>query len=795
MENLPGLVRGYLEAEGYAVSDRGRELLSDLLVGRREGMAGEQEYVYAWVLPDLANEDISTRERPYLRRFQEAREEHPGAAQYFIAPTRQGLSRDFTTEARRWHGVQFRVPVQFFDTDFKWDKDRNAASATSRLVARARHESRVATRVAQPYEIRQSPNPLDGGEDLHTVLHEELRRPVDQNDRPNVHVVVGPAGMGKSVLFESLYAGLHTDFMSDKDSQRLSVRPFALLPEHINDASAPTVRSLLDGFLSTEMTRPLRRDVFEWLLVNGMGMWLLDGLDEVLERDNQFFDEYLMELMTKPFGQTSPAVLICVRDSLFATHRGLRDFCEEYRDHVVVYELSKWQRSSKIEFARRKLRDQTDALSFVERLQKVPTLDELASTPYYCDLLADDYPFSGSERDYTEQSVLERALAGIVRREREEKNLLNIIGADDVDDRLREFVRSCAAESLSEGFRGIPVADVRENAEASLPTLSNEEEIERYVTQMSQMPVFSQGEFGRLRFAQEPLEHYLVSDYLIEVFARNPEDAFMAIGRCELPVNVVRLVSAAMISRGLHETIWPLLRGKFSEQSNSGSNALKIAVQLSSGTDWLAGDKLQAMNLSRLQFSNHNLRDVSFNGSDLTNTDFSGCDITGASFDGCLLKGTIFPLETALVHFGDMHRFFSAYIGEEYFEEAQLLQKSLQRISADEPDLPACEAALQLRYLFNKFVTANGEPIRKRIDRRGALRGKRFTPADPEYVLDESIRAGYLSVDPDPRRSYVARADTRYTEIREFAMSLKMMPGLRTLLDRICYVDECPHVR
>lgn len=792
MENLPDLVRGYLEAEGYAVSDRGRELLSDLLVGRREAMAGEQEYVFAWVLPDLSDEDISTREGPYLRRFQEAREEHPGAAQYFIAPTRQGLSREFTTGARRWHGVQFRVPVQFFDTDFKWDRDRNAASATSQLVTR--HASRATTRVAQPYEIRQAPNPTDGGEDLLTVLHQELRRPVGQDNRPNIHVVVGPAGMGKSVLFESLYASLHTDFMSAKDAQRLSVRPFALLPEHINDASAPTVRSLLDGFLSTEMTRPLRRAVFEWMMVNGMGVWLLDGLDEILERDNQFFDEYLMELMTKPFGITLPSILICVRDSLFATHRGLRDFCEEYRDHAVVYELSKWQRPSKVEFARRRLRDQIDALSFVERLQRVPALDELASTPYYCELLTQEYPAIGSGRDYTEQSILERALTGIVKREREEKNLLDITGADDVDDRLREFIRSCAAESLSEGFRGIPVDDVRENAEASLPTLSNEEDIEKYVTQMSQMPVFAQGEYGRLRFAQEPLEHYLVSDYLIKAFNRNPDDAFMAIGRCELPSNVVRLVSEAMISQGLDETIWPLLRGKFSEQSYSGSNALKIAVQLSSGTDRLARDQLQTLNLSRLQFLNHDLRDVSFDGADLTNTEFLNCNLAGASFDGCLLKATVFPDEPAMmsdVNFGDMHRFFSAHIGDEYFEEASRLQNYLMPDEVDPPaQRPACDAALQLRHLFNKFVRSNGDARRSWLDRRGASRGKALI--DPDWVLGEAIRFDYLL---ERGRDRVERADgDLYRELRDFAMDLKLTPGIRSLLDRICSDEACSHV-
>lgn len=372
-----------MEAEGYAVNASGR----GLLIGRREAMGDEQESVYLWVLPDTSREDFATQERPYLRRFMEAADEDPTARKYCVVPTLEGLSTDFRRDAQRLARVAIQAPAQFFDTEFKWEKDPRAASATQQLKRRGDEVSRA--RIAQPFRVIQSPPAFsESGTDLLAALRERLRG----DSGPTMHVVVGPAGMGKSVLFESLFARLQDDFMSDKRSRQLSARPFALLPEHADSAAAQTVRSLLDAYLQTEPARPLQRGVFEYRLLNGMAIWLLDGLDEILERDRNFFDEYLMDIRTQPGGTTPPKIVICVRDSLFATHEGLRGFCEDFSEDAVVWELVKWQAAQKREYAHRRLR--AEGAAFVKNLSAQPTLDDLASTPFYCRLLMDEFSAS-----------------------------------------------------------------------------------------------------------------------------------------------------------------------------------------------------------------------------------------------------------------------------------------------------------------------------------------------------------------------------------------------------------------
>ena len=142
---------------------------------------------------------------------------------------------------------------------------------------------------------------------------------------PPVHLVIAPAGFGKSHLFRSLYAQLYDDFMAAKSEERRALRPLPLLPDYLASASAPTLKALVQSFLTTEVARPLRLESFEWMLTHGFACFLLDGLDEVIARDPHFF-EYVYELLTRPDVPRPPKILICVRDSLLVSNRGLRGF-------------------------------------------------------------------------------------------------------------------------------------------------------------------------------------------------------------------------------------------------------------------------------------------------------------------------------------------------------------------------------------------------------------------------------------------------------------------------------------
>jgi hypothetical protein len=166
------------------------------------------------------------------------------------------------------------VPIQFFDTPFKGEESPEAREAASAVAAlRSRGQERV--RVPQPYSVR---NDTANGDDLLPAILERLESSFISGQK-SVHVIVGPAGMGKTVLFESLFARLYSNFLEDKRALRVSPRPrpLPLVPEYLRLSVAPTLKALVDAFLATDFAAPITRSVFEWMMVNGFGIWLLDG--------------------------------------------------------------------------------------------------------------------------------------------------------------------------------------------------------------------------------------------------------------------------------------------------------------------------------------------------------------------------------------------------------------------------------------------------------------------------------------------------------------------------------------
>ena len=786
MEDYLTLAQSYLEAEGWDVRTRGR----DLLRGDRDSRHGddEKDYVYVWV-PANVGVSFSRREGPYLRRFEEARVEHPTAEKFLLLPTLEGLSTEFRRGARRWYGVKILVPAQFFDSNFRWERDERAASATSALRERGADVARK--RIAQPFRVIQSLGSDDDGPrpDLLDVLRAELRNPLSKKDRPTIHVVVGPAGMGKSVLFSSLYAHLYEDFQANKRAHELSARPFALLPEHLDDATAPTIGSLLDAYLRTELARPMGRDMFNWKLIHGLGVWLLDGLDEILERDEKFFD-YLEDLMTMPSGETLPSIVICVRDSLLETHRGLKAFCEgDCSSYVIVYQLEGWQQESKADFARMHLSSGTDVTKFVESLAERPALDDLASTPYYCELLIEEFVADGLQPDTFETDILERALARIVDRERE-KGLLSGIPNKEIN----EFMESCATIDLFEG--GVSTEVVREFAEVVIPE-SIEEEESRLATQMGQIAVFSYGYDGRLRFAQEPLKHYLAAKYLAQNLQSKSlsNDLGRDLGLYELPENVIRLMYKC-IDSDVYDEVWRLLASKAREATITGRNALRLAIQMSGDMGRISDIRFVGLDLSGMQFRRLILRGVQFDGADLTNTEFRSTDLTDSSFENCLIKGTRFDAKREMLRslrFGDMRRFHSAHIGNRFVDDYVVFHEIVGSTGGPgNGTQPACATARQLRHLFGKFVEETGRGRRKDIHTRALQRGKRIVEHRDD-ILREAIRAGYLV--ETPHRDRISRAqDESYGEIVRFRTELQVSPGIRALLDDTCSEAGCSHV-
>ena len=783
MKDLLTLAHGYLRAEGWEVKVSGRDLLRGDRAGRGDH---EKEYVYVWV-PEHQGGDFS-REGWYQGRFEEATREHLTSEKVFLVQTLEGLSSEFRTGARKWHGVKILAPAQFFDTDFRWERDERTASASKELRDRGAGNARE--RIPQPFHVIQSPtsNSDRRHSDLFEILREDLRSLASEHHRPTIHIVVGPAGMGKSVLFDSLYAYLYQEFQDNKRARYLSPRPFALLPEYLDDNSSPTIASLLQNYLRTEFTRPMDPDMFNWRLINGLGTLLLDGLDEILERDARFFD-YLADLITMPNGKIPPSIVICVRDSLFATLGSLKDFCDDFSDYLTVYRLEDWQHESKVAFATMRLRSERAGREFVQLLTTRPALDDLAATPYYCSLLTEEFAAEGLRPGDSEADIIERGLERMLERERNKGLLVGI-----PDEGIREFIESCATTNLFEG--GVSTEDVQEMADVViLEWIEEEEEVEersRLATQLGQIALFAHGYDGRLRFAQEPLEHYLAANHLARSLQSTPE----YLRRREIPDNVLRLMSRCL-HPDAREDVWTLLIEMIREESIAGRNALQLAVRMSAHSDRLAGVQLAGVDLSEIQFEGHVLRGINLDGADLTNTDFSDADLAGSSLNGCLIRGTKFAADERVLsslEFGEMRRFYSAYVGESIVDDTLKFYAFVgeSKRSAEEMQ-SVCAAARQLRFLFGKFVDETGMGRRKYLPERALLRGKQIVP-HAEEILRGAIRAGYL-VEIQSRDRISRAEDDLYGEIVKFRTDLRMSSGIRALLDDTCKVSDCPHAR
>ncbi len=779
--SLVDLARSYLQAERYQVADR-----PDLLMGTRAAVGGGTESVLLWVLESRRPEELRSRERSLLAAFGEANEFDPTARKFLLVDSYEGFSADFRRDARKWFDVRVTVPAFFFDTNFAWESAREAPSAAKALQERGENTRRQ--RIWQPYEAAGG----NHGGDLLRMLMGSLT--ASSAHGPTVHVVAGPAGVGKTFLFESLYADLYQRFLDNKRAQILSPRPLPLTPEYLGASDAQTVRALTRAFLETEFVRRLDMRAFEWMLTHGTAMWLLDGLDEVIGQDPGFFSDVL-ELLTMPEATSSPRIVICIRDSLLSTNDDLRDLCEDYPDTVQTYHLLNWGLESKRQFSTARLPTRSD--EFLATLSARGDLDSLASTPYYCSLLADLYEQGELLPSYSKADLLHHALSSIIQREYD-KGLLSPVVAPE--ENLVELLEAVALVDLDGGFRGIDVGVAGEFAAAILPSQLSEEEHERLVSHLKQLATFASYEPRKLRFAQEILEQYVLALAIIRAFNEKRDAVRHRLSYREIPREWITLdVIAEHIRREQSFSLLPPLLYSSLNSPAAFKNLIQIAAYAKPNRDALKLPELsfERQDLSGLLFEDCDFAGQSFRGADLTNTTFRRCDLAGAEFHDAILKGTIFDLpdENALrsAKIGDLSRFFSLRddARNRVIDDPAAARKWFQeRTGSSARIVEPCAPAQQLRHLFGKFVYPTGAFRRSRLDRRGTLAGKRYYA--PDQVLNAAIRARYLL---EGDRGRIERPEGElYSELVNYTRDLTVSPGLRALLSEVCDIPGCPHV-
>ena len=779
--DLLELTNGFLRAEGYDVVARGR----DLLVGNKRSIGEDVQFVYVWVPRVVPGSSFRSQEPPYLGKFKDASDRHPFAQKFMLVPSFEGLSSEFRKEALQWHNVKIRVPVQFFDTAFRWETTPEASSAAKDL--RVRGELLEVTRIRQPF-VQEGGR--ESGPDLLDHLVSRLSSPTSAG---RVNIVVGPAGIGKSHLFETLFARLHALFLESKRKQVLAARPLPLLPQFMPLADAPSVRALLRAYLQTDFVRPLDAATFQWMLSHDLAVWLLDGLDELINQDPDFFD-YLLDLLTQPGTATPPRIVICVRDALLSTNGLLQDFCEDYSEFVSIYRLQPWSPSAVRMYARRAL-GEDGAADFVARLLARPAIAKLAANPYYCGLLLDVYRSGELSGDVSEVVLLQQALANVLAREYD-KQLIDPAYIRKAD--LIELIEAIAAEDYVRGFQGVPVDEAVQLAEVILPGQDlTEAQVKALASQLTQLALFSDGGFGRIRFAEEILEHYLIGQWLWRLYRQGAAALLRGLAAKPIPPDwIVLNVLAYFIRTGdaPHDRVATAIQSSLNDVAFR--NVLNLAtLAMDNPTSW-ASVSLERRDLTGVTFRGFDLTGRSFRGADLTEATFDGCNLKACSFEESVLRSTHFRNlhRDALrgAEFGNLSRFYSITvddsraIGEHSEMRKWLGMRTGKVISSQEP----CQVALQVRHLFGKFVEPDGRHRRFRLDRKGALAGRRYS--DPEAVLDACLQYGLLVF--EEFRGRIQRPDgPAYGDMVTFITDQKMSPAVRSMIGELCRRPGCGH--
>ncbi|MEZ5854420.1 MAG: hypothetical protein R3D67_06570 [Hyphomicrobiaceae bacterium] len=477
---LGDLIEGFLVADGFTVDKPAAHCLR----GERASGDGVRESRLVWFAdPDHG---VKPETASLLRDFEIAKDVLDAhSLGFFVTPSLAGLSTAFR-QAASAAGVGIRVPVQFFDTAYKLDDEQagfgeGAGSSASEVFRRFHRHGRALSRqrVGQPYEVLSGLGTEVGGfghgDDLLSHLEAELGAP---DAAPRLTLIVGNAGAGKSHLFASLFASLHERFLEAKRHHRGAMRPVVFLPEHIRDQKTASLDGLLAAVAGTDAGAATSLSMMRFLNREGFTLWMFDGLDEFFAGETDFVDALETSLRAGSRGH----ILIAARDSLLTSSNALSGLVERYigRGTLRIYELSRWGRMQQEALAKMGAEGDrltsVDAASFLAALDADPAAAELATLPYYCDVMLDLFGRDmGGPLD--ELALLEQAVDNLIDREQDKLATGELGFGWDVFAGAETFVE---VAEVVEGF-GVDAfqsAERREQVHAALTEIGRDRLVE-----------------------------------------------------------------------------------------------------------------------------------------------------------------------------------------------------------------------------------------------------------------------------------------------------------------------------
>lgn len=428
MSELQEQVVQYLRADGFDVA-----LSEDGLIHamRAQGFTEAETSgdLVIWPVEDQAAANSDNQKR-FLETVAHYRAERPATSGVYIA--NKGTSFFGIENLIRSYGfdqksvIKRRAPIQYFDTPYTQDHQdgREAKSVIDELLA----SEAVKNRVAQPFAIRQSTDwggePITAGPDLLEHLFQEMRTPVRG---AKVRIIDGPAGGGKSNVFDALFTRYYQHFIGSKRSHEVAPRPVIFLPEHLQNRSISDMGALMKSVFESDLAAPVSREQFRWLLINGYAVWMFDGLDEFYAGETDFFD-FIERSMLEEGSRAQ--FLICTRNSLLNTSGRLTSFVERLlqRDKTLVdlYQLMPWGEPQWQQLTSKRAKaftfmtgGKSEGEAFLAALRENQHLAALAKLPFYCDRLFNYWRENNQRLPDDIFVILERLVEDMLSREEE----------------------------------------------------------------------------------------------------------------------------------------------------------------------------------------------------------------------------------------------------------------------------------------------------------------------------------------------------------------------------------------
>ncbi len=646
MDALQEQVKGYFETLGFTFLEES----AGFLVPDKLDYGGGRDTRLVWILPEIdEKENVRSFERRLINEFREKNARYSNARGWVVSNTFGDFSQEFRSIAEQYNTL-LRVPIQFFDTAFKYEETPYYQSAIKEL--------RIAPpRIPQPYKLWMNGHSQDGGDDLLETLWNDFK----YVEKPILRIVVGPAGIGKTWLFKSLFSRLYSYFLNQKNKQESFPRPMPLIPPYLKGAGILRTKELIRSFVESEMASPVGLSTFDWLITEGYSSWLFDGLDELYSEDADFFHN-LADVLTRRNSRSN--ILVCARESLLTTCEPFIEFINDYIDYsddslIRVYHLDGWEQPSKRAFANLHFDPPADA-EFINYISRTPSLRELSKLPYYCDLLRQSFK-EGDSKEFTDDfSLLHYAIAEITEREKS-KNVWK--PEDFLANGLNDWLEAVASDFYISGFKGVSRLNIETYAGLVLSEDLSEREKQDVIISLVQFPLFAPGiEAGDITFQHELVAEYLAGRYWFGRLINNPCRAatqlgdrvdfsdllitrYMAIQLSKNPVYVQKIVNALKLTP---------------PDGRAFTNLLTLILMASPDRNLLVPlkDTFEGRDLGYVVFENRNLRGFSFRNCNLTDTTFRICDLQDTKFECARIAGTRFEKleKTAFndAQFGDL---------------------------------------------------------------------------------------------------------------------------------------------